>query len=330
MGGVIIQREGSVEVEPGHAKTPVAWITDDDLVEGEEIVFARFRSRADDEWVNTVTPRYVEPEQQWEDHAAPIRRVVADVLEDGGPREENLSLSFVTSGTQAQRCGEIKRRLGRLQRTGSVALPPPFAGLEDGDWIGWTSARRTAGLPVVFRAEAFQLGRNWRNRLELREIASTVFDWTTADEIADQSVAEQQAPPVRGAPAVSDFTLSAEVLAGDGSGVPALIFAGAVSARHVEAVRFEYYQGTAAPASVSDWIGTDIAGASVTRREITSVSAGTAYMGALSYRTHGIFGPRRVLGPVSTDTATTGGGRWKTASGGRWKTASGGQWLLEA
>jgi hypothetical protein len=330
MGGVIIQIEGSVEVEPGYAKTPVISITDDDLVVGTEVRFSNFRSKADDEWVNTIVPRYVEPDQKWVDHAAPLRRQEADVAADGGSREQNLTLSFVTSGTQAQRCGEIRRRMGRLTRTATITLGPVHAGIEEGDWITWTSARRTGGLPVVFRVDTYMLNEKWQNTLTLREMSAVVYDWDTSDEIADQSVAEQQAPRVRVAPAADDFELAAELLSGDGSSIPALVFAGAVGARHVEQVRFEYYQGSAAPSSVADWIGTDIAGASVTRREVTSISAGTAYMGAISYRTHGLFGPRRVLGPVSTDTATTGGGRWKTASGGRWKTVSGGQWLLEA
>ena len=46
-------------------------------------------ARADTEWVNTVIPRYVEPNQRWSDHAANLRRVEDDVIADEGSREQS-------------------------------------------------------------------------------------------------------------------------------------------------------------------------------------------------------------------------------------------------
>jgi hypothetical protein len=161
MGGIVIQPEGSVAVEPGHGKSPVAYITDDDLVSGTKVTFSDFRSEADEEWANTVIPSFIDPSQKWASRAAPIRRNSADVLADGGPREAPISLRLVKSITQAQRIGEIRRRIGRLQRTASLTLGPRFCELEEGDWIVWTSARRTKGLPVQFRIESYALGRDW-------------------------------------------------------------------------------------------------------------------------------------------------------------------------
>jgi hypothetical protein len=292
---VIVQRLGGVEVEPGSARSVVAEITDDDFIVGESITFNRFKT--DTQRVNTVVPRYVEPSQKWADHAAPIRRVLADLIEDGGPREESLTLTAVTSGTQAQRVGEIRRRQDRLERTASGTLGPRFAELEDGDWIGWTSVKHLKGERVVFRINSYSLPASWRNTISLEEISAACFDWNASvDEQVPGAVAVQQAPPARGAPSASDWTLTDELLTGTGGAVPALVFSGAVGASYVDQIVFEYQ---VAGGASDAWIDGGTAVPSVRRKEITSVRPNTAYKGAVSYVIGGIPTDRLVLGPVT-------------------------------
>lgn len=183
MAGIIVQRDGGVEVEPGAAKSPVFEITDDDLVSTETMTFSEFLPEP--ERVNSIIPRYIEPAQLWKDHSAPIRRDLDDIAEDGGPLEEPLSLPFVTSKTQAGRCGEIARRLARLERRAAVTLGPRFAYVEDGDWGTYTSAIHTDGVPMPVRVEAFSLDEGWNNGLSLREISSASYG--DAEEIADEA-----------------------------------------------------------------------------------------------------------------------------------------------
>lgn len=221
-GGIVVQPEGGVAVEPGQAKAPVAYITDNDIITGTKVTFSEFRSESDQEWCNTVAPRYVEPTQKWADHGAPVRRVDADVIADKGPRDTPVSLRLVTSGTQAQRIGEIRRRQGRLLKTGGLTLGPRFAELEEGDWIVWTSARRTKGVSVTFRIESYALGAEWRNTLQLREMAASVYSWTVADQASDGATATQQTPvtspyylPPRGAYSIRYRSVPYPVTAGD-------------------------------------------------------------------------------------------------------------------
>lgn len=150
MAGVIVQRDGGVEVEPGQAKAVVKTITDADLVAGEPVSFSNFLPDTDGGRINTVIPRYVEPAQGWKDHGGIIRRDPADLIEDGRPLEMTLPLMLVTSGKQADRCAEIARRKGRLERRASIVLPPDYAELEEGDcpirtprrcWACWSRAR---------------------------------------------------------------------------------------------------------------------------------------------------------------------------------------------
>lgn len=174
MAGIIVQREGGVLVEPGAAKAPVFEITDDDLLSAEGLEFSDFLPEPDR--VNTVVPRYIEPSQGWKDHGAPVKRDLADIAADKGALELTLSMSLVTSGEQAQRNGEIARRLGRLERRCSLTLGPRFAFVEDGDWGTFTSSRHTGGEPMTVRVEAYSLDEGWKNKLVLREISAEAFD----------------------------------------------------------------------------------------------------------------------------------------------------------
>lgn len=221
MAGVIVQREGGVEIEPGQAKSAIVEITDLDLVAGETVMFDRFLP--DPQRINSVIGRYVEPAQGWSDHAAPIRRSVLDIQADGRPKETSLSLSLVTSGTQGQRCAEIERRLARLERRSTVVLPPRFSFIEEGDWIGWTSERRHNGGRVVYRVEGYSRAPNWRRTLALREISALSYSWTPAiDEIIPGTVpAPEPARPAVLALSGVAFTVLA-LVGDDGSVTPAV------------------------------------------------------------------------------------------------------------
>lgn len=225
--GQIVQRDGGVEVEPGQAKAAVVTITDADLVAGEAISFDEFTPDTDGGRVNTVIARYVEPSQLYKDHSGAVLRDQADIVEDGGPRELTLPLMLVTSKGQADRCAEITRRGARLERRARIALVPMLlagrasAELEDGDIIAWQSNRYHEGATVRYRIEAYGVDEGWRNTLQLREMASSVFG--QADPVEDRA-----APPPTPIPvdALQLIGVQAEaiILPGDTSTVPAIRF----------------------------------------------------------------------------------------------------------
>lgn len=293
--GIIIQRLGGVEVEPGSARSVVAEITDDDLIVGETVTFNAFKP--DTQRINTIVPRYVEPSQKWADHGAPVRRVLADLIADEGPREETLTLTAVTSVTQAQRCGEIRRRQARLEQSATITLGPRFAYLEDGDWIAWTSKRHLRGQRVVFRINSYSLAESWRNTISIEEIVARCFDWNPAvDEALPGSVAEQQNSPIWNAPSPSEWSLNGETLTGPNGSQPAIVFTGSVATDYVEQVLFEYrLAGTGDNA----WSDAGSAAPSVRRRDVSSLSAETQYEGAVSYVIGGVPTNRLILGPVT-------------------------------
>lgn len=225
--GQIVQRDGGVEVEPGQAKAAVVTITDADLVAGEAISFDEFTPDTDGGRINTVIARYVEPSQLYKDHSGAVLRNQADIIEDGGPRELTLPLMLVTNKGQADRCAEITRRGARLERRARIALVPMLlagrasAELEDGDIIAWQSNRYHEGATVRYRIEAYGVDEGWRNTLQLREMASSVFG--QADPVEDRA-APPPAPTPIDALILSDVTAEAITLPGDSSAAPAIRF----------------------------------------------------------------------------------------------------------
>ncbi|ATC25216.1 hypothetical protein [Caulobacter vibrioides] len=173
MGGHIVQPEGGVAVEPGYARNPVADITDNDLVVGEAVQWSDEVS--DGDRINSVVVSYVEPDQKFAMTTAGVLRDEADIVADGGPKELQLSLVLVRHRSQALRIGEIRRRSARLEKRGALVLGPEYAGLEEGDWITYTSERRTGGQPITMRVARYGLAANWRNSLALEQTAFSVY-----------------------------------------------------------------------------------------------------------------------------------------------------------
>lgn len=302
MGGVILQPEGAIEVEPGQAKAVAAEITDMDLLNLAEVRVEHFRGQADAEWRNTVIPRYVEPGQKWSMIAAPIRRLFADLVADKGQRVLQKDLKHVTSGPQAQRLGEILRRLGRLPATASIPLGPRFAFLEEGDWIGWTSDRHFGGARRVFRIESYSRDEGWKMKLDLRQIAASVYGWNPAvDELTPGAASNQNPPPTDNeGPGSDTWTLTGGQVSGAAGEQPALFIEGAVDQDYVQAIRFEFREEGG-----DGWYDTGNHAPNTTRKVITGVADGGAYEVAVSYVVDGATGERLILGPVTAGDLTS-------------------------
>src|SRR3546814_7293269 len=86
-----------------------------------------------------------------------------------------MMLGFVTWVKQAGRVAEVARRFGRLRGRAEVTLPPRFAFIEEGDWVGWQSDRRFGGATMTFRVESWGSNEAWHHSLRLRQISASVF-----------------------------------------------------------------------------------------------------------------------------------------------------------
>lgn len=301
--GTIVQPQGCVEIDPGEARAVVAFFTDDDLVVGSRVRWNNGHlSTSSDEWVNTVVASYIEPTQKWAEHAAPVQRDVADVTADRQPREQRILLGFVTWVNQAQRVGQIVRRLGRLHGRAEVTLPPRFCEIEEGDWVQWQSARRFNGATLTFRVEAWGSNEKWHHTLQLRQISASVYSDTAP--LDDGSIAAPSpVPPAIGAPLRSAWALTSDYLEAGGIRTPVLLVAGSPDDRTARFVRIEYAAQLSTPGPSTKWVDAGVTGPDVERREI-AVAAGGSYYVAISYVVDNVSGDRLILGPVNAGPAT--------------------------
>jgi len=220
MAGDLVDRDGVVDIDPGEARTPVWTITDGDMLDGETRVYNRHLG--ENQRVNTVVARYVEPTQRYEAVAAPMRRDAADVTADGRPYETTLDLQFVQSGTQAQRIAEIKRRQGRLERSFQCTVGPRYIGAESGDWVTLTSDRWLGGDSIVCVITAVQIGVDFKVTLGLREIAASVYSWTAASDELTPGTVVASSTSAPAAISVTSFAAAAAVLTTAAGSVPAI------------------------------------------------------------------------------------------------------------
>ncbi len=299
VAGTISQPEGAVEVDPGQAKAPVAHFTDGDLLVGSKVTWNQgILGQQDDGWVNTVAARFVDPDQRWNIRSAPVRRELADVIADRGPRETQPQLDLVTNQPQAQRIAEVIRRFGRLWGRAQVTLPPRFAYIEEGDWVTWQSDRRFGGATRTFRVEAWGSNKAWHHQLTLRQISASVFSDTAP--LDDGVIASTRpTPPVVAAPGVGAWNAAAVLLGGGSVRIPNLRIGGANDDPAAQFVVFEYVPQAAAPTLATIWTFAGSSRPEVTLFDIPVPEGGTFWV-AVSYVVDGIQGPRRVLGPLST------------------------------
>lgn len=186
MAGEVIESGGIYRILAGVAQSPVAFITDDDLISGEPLAYRPKRGR--NQLVNAVTGSYFDPSRNYVPVGLPPRTSSTDEDEDGGIRlTTTLDLQAVTSRTQAQRVQEIERRKARRMGTVSGQLRARWFVLEPGDWITFTSARRgfsSKTFEITSGSGIFDL----RSDVVLSEIDAGFDDWSTALEIDDGQV----------------------------------------------------------------------------------------------------------------------------------------------
>lgn len=173
MAGTLYESAGAFGPYAGAAVVPLPGITDDDLVVGQPIKYAKFRSRS--ELINAVFGNYSEPSQSWKMVSYPPRTSSADELADGERLAVQTDYPMIFSQTQAQRVSEIERQLSRRQSTATIVLPFKFATIEPGDWLPWTSARY--GFSITFQVTNTTRGPDDTMTVSLREIDSDVFGW---------------------------------------------------------------------------------------------------------------------------------------------------------
>lgn len=222
MAGEVIEAGGIYRIIAGVAQTPVAHLTDADLIVTAPLVTRPRRSR--NEVVNAIQGSFTDPSRAYSPVALPPRTSSTDEDQDGGIRlTRSLDLVAVTSRSQAQRILEVERRRARRMASASMKLRARWIGLEPGDWVTFSSDRRGYD-EKTFVIQSKDGARDLTSDIVLVETDAGIDDWTAStDEIDDDQVIDlASAGPSLSA--VSGIDVDAIVITGpDGTQRPGLV-----------------------------------------------------------------------------------------------------------
>ncbi|MYL98726.1 hypothetical protein GR702_13230 [Novosphingobium sp. FGD1] len=93
------------------------------------------------------------------------------------------------------------------------------------------------------------------------------------------------------------------MLTSSSSSVPALVISGSVEDGNTQAVIFDFRVYSAEADEDENWIGAGLEANTITRKEITGITAGTPYEASIRYRAQSGDGDRLILGPVTVPAA---------------------------
>jgi len=153
-------------------------ISYDDLEVGEKAVYSKYRTRS--EVVTAIFGTFSDPSQKWEAVDFPGRISLTDDAAMGERLAEHIDLTQISSVSQAQRVAEIRRRRSMMQAHGSCTVGAKWIAAQPGDWIPITSLRHGAITAEILSAN---IRPDQRVDIAWRQIAGSVFAWTTAAEL---------------------------------------------------------------------------------------------------------------------------------------------------
>lgn len=187
MSGKLISTGGIYRILAGVAQSPVAALTDADIIVTEPVVARPKTGR--NELANAVLGSFTDPARGYASVAVPPRTSSADETADGGIRlARSFDLSAVTSRTQAQRVIEIERKRARRQASVAMRIRARHFGLEPGDWVTFNSDRRGYSAKT-FEVRSISGARDLTSDIVIGEIDDGIDDWSTTDELDDNQVA---------------------------------------------------------------------------------------------------------------------------------------------
>jgi len=180
MAGHSLERAGQFGPIAGVAQTVISdlALTDDDMLAGQKTTFSRYRSRS--EIATAIFGKFSDPEQKWESVDFPGRVSLTDDAAMGERLAQHIDLTQIHSGSQAQRVAEVIRRRSMMQAYGSCTVGARWIAVQPGDWIPYNSDRYG---DMTVEIQSATINPEHTVTLAWRQIAGSVFAWTTAAEL---------------------------------------------------------------------------------------------------------------------------------------------------
>lgn len=207
MAGKAVWSGGKWRILAGAYYTPTLTFDEDDLRSGFTVQTLVSRR----ENFNGVKGVFVSSDNAYISTDFPSIQSSTAVTEDGGEEiYKNITLPFTTSATMAQRLAKIELLKARQQIT--LTMPLKLQGLKAnvGDIIKVNNTRLGwSEKPFEVVSLNVALGEALGVDLELREISTNVFDWTTAEEQTFDPAPNTNLPNAFSVAAPTDLTITA-------------------------------------------------------------------------------------------------------------------------
>ena len=225
MGGTIAYSGGQVVVYAAAYRSPTVTLDESNMA-GGFTVSTRLSAR---DRVNAVKGTFISSENQWA--AADFPQITSATYladDDGIYHWRDVILPFTTSSSAAQRIARINLRQAREEIIFTAKFNLTAMQLRAGDTVNLTNAN-LGFSSKVFEVIAWSLSSQGTPptpviELQLRETASTVYDWDVADEVAVESAPNTTLPSPFSITAPTNLTLTADgttqFIQADGSVMP--------------------------------------------------------------------------------------------------------------
>lgn len=225
MGGTIAYSGGQVVVYAAAYRSPTVTLDESNMA-GGFTVSTRLSAR---DRVNAVKGTFISSENQWA--AADFPQITSATYladDDGIYHWRDVILPFTTSSSAAQRIARINLRQAREEIIFTAKFNLTAMQLRAGDTVNLTNAN-LGFSSKVFEVIAWSLSSDGTPptpviELQLRETASTVYDWDVADEVAVESAPNTTLPNPFSIDPPTNLTLTADgttqFIQADGSVMP--------------------------------------------------------------------------------------------------------------
>jgi len=230
MGGLIAYSGGKIVLYAAGYRIPTVTLTEKHFAGGMSV---QTRTSARDR-VNAVKGVYVSEANQWQVSDFPSIAPSAYYTADNSVRYwRDVVLPFTTSSSCAQRLAVIELRRAREEITFTARFRLEAMQVRAGDTVMITNAKLGWSAKVFEVMEwHFTTEGNPPNigvEMTMRETASTVYDWTVADEVAVPDSPNTTLPNPYDLSAPSGLTLTADgttqLIQADGTALPRILVA---------------------------------------------------------------------------------------------------------
>lgn len=293
-GGSPLTRGAKISCMVEAPRTSILTLTGADIVGAVNLnVMASRRDRP-----NTIIPRVRLEAQGFEEVALGPVTASTYVTEDGGEsRTREVPYRYVCQAKQGAELAAYGLANARETLKASIPCKPYLLGLRAGD--AFTVNEPELGLngqKFIVLKRAFDPSSDVVT-LEVRSETDAKHAWALGQTANPPETPSLTYLRTATAPDATEWSLDAEALTEGLGTIPALVFTGAVTDEsQADEVIFEY---RVVDSPERAWAGAGVESPDVVRKEIPTVTTGTEYEGAVSYRKGILLSNRLVLGPVT-------------------------------